>query len=154
MANSNDSLAVLVVDESEEVLSYFGKILNASGMRALLASNGEEAVCVAKRGYVPIDLILTDVLLRPDTRKPDLVNGHDLVDSLRAIRPEARALYMSASFESDAVRIELVDRGFQTTSNNPDSSGLVEAIRAAATAPHVHRMGSSSAAAGQRYRIS
>jgi CheY-like chemotaxis protein len=155
MADSIDSLAVLVVDESEEVLSFFAKILNASGMRALLASKAEEALCIAKRGYLPIDLILTDVLLKPDPSKPDLVSGHDLVDSLRAIRPEVRALYMSASVESETVRIELIDCGLQTTSNSPDSNELIEAIRKGATAPHVQRMGSSSAAAaGQRYRIS
>lgn len=144
MADSFDSLAVLVVDESSEILSFFAKILNSSGMRALLAGSPAEALCIAKRGYVPIDLILTDVLLKPDPLAPDLVDGHDLVQSLREIRPEVRALYMSAYIESEVVRIELSGGGFQTTSRSPDARGLIQAIRTAATAPHVQRMGSKS----------
>ena len=154
MANFVDSLSVLVVDEAAEVLCFFAKVLNAHGMRTLLASTPEEAISIGKRGYVPIDLVVTDVLIRPDPATPDLVSGHDLVVRLREIRPEVRALFMSASVESEVVRIELMGSGFQTTSRNSDGEGLIESIRAAATAPHVQRMGSAPATATGRSRVS
>jgi DNA-binding NtrC family response regulator len=140
MAVRSDCLSVLVVDEEPEILSFFARILDANGMRALLARNAKEAMAIAKRGYVPIDVVLTDVFLKPDSRSPDVTSGTELVDRLRELRPEIRAMYMSASLEFEVIRIELKDRAFETTSDSPDDQGLIELIRTAATKPLVHRM--------------
>src|ERR1022692_3386672 len=111
MATDRTPLSVLVIDEDAEVLSFFAKILGSNGIRALLARNAGEAVGIAKRGYVPIDLVLTGVLLKPDAAAPGLGSGPELVDRLRELRPDVRALYMSARVDSGVIRIELVDRG-------------------------------------------
>jgi DNA-binding NtrC family response regulator len=144
MAVRVDSLSVLVVDEEPEVLSFFAKILDANGMRALLARNATEAIGIARRGYVPIDLVLTDITLKSEVAKPDLTSGQEMVDRLRELRPEIRALYMSAHLDAEIIRIELMERGFQTTSKSSDDTGLIESIRSAAAAPMVRRMGSMS----------
>jgi DNA-binding NtrC family response regulator len=144
MAVRVDSLSVLVVDEEPEVLSFFAKILDANGMRALLARNATEAIGIARRGYVPIDLVLTDIALKTEVAKPDLTSGQEMVDRLRELRPEIRALYMSAHLDAEIIRIELMERGFQTTSKSSDDTGLIESIRGAAAAPMVRRMGSMS----------
>jgi DNA-binding NtrC family response regulator len=144
MAVRVDSLSVLVVDEEPEVLSFFAKILDANGMRALLARNATEAIGIARRGYVPIDLVLTDIALKSEVAKPDLTSGQEMVDRLRELRPEIRALYMSAHLDAEIIRIELMERGFQTTSKSSDDTGLIESIRSAAAAPMVRRMGSMS----------
>ncbi len=141
MAVPAESLSVLVVDEEPEILSFFARILDVNGMRALLARNVDEAIGIAKRGYVPIDLVLTDVLLKPEAGKPDLTSGPALVDQLRELRPEVRALYMSAYLDSEIIRIKLMDRGFETMSNSSDERDLVDAIRSAATAPLAPRHG-------------
>ena len=144
MAVRVDSLSVLVVDEEPEVLSFFAKILDANGMRALLARNATEAIGIARRGYVPIDLVLTDIALKTEVAKPDLTSGQEMVDRLRRLRPEIRALYMSAHLDAEIIRIELMERGFQTTSKSSDDTGLIESIQGAAAAPMVRRMGSMS----------
>src|ERR1035438_5548069 len=113
MANSSVSLSVLVVDEEPDILSFFARILDSDGLRPLLARNPQEAIGIAKRGYVPIDLVVTDVALRPETNGPELTNGHDLVDRLRELRPDIRALFMSAYLDSGVIRVELMDRGFE-----------------------------------------
>jgi CheY-like chemotaxis protein len=142
MSTDSTSLSVLVVDEDAEILSFFARILGSNGIRALLARNAGEAVGIAKRGYVPIDLVLTDVVLKPDAAAPEGGSGSELVDQLRQLRPELRALYMSAFVDSEVIRIELVDRGFHTTSKSSDDGGLIESIRTAAARPLVHTAGS------------
>src|SRR5580698_483772 len=51
---NNASLSVLVINEDAEILSFFARILDGNGIRALLARDAGEAVGIAKRGYVPI----------------------------------------------------------------------------------------------------
>src|SRR5580700_10498494 len=104
---ADDALAVLVVNDEPEVLSFFAKLLEANGMRALLARSPEEAIGIASRGYIPIDLVLTEVSLQPDTATPGIRSGQELVDRLRELRPEVRVLYMSANLDSGMIRVEL-----------------------------------------------
>jgi CheY-like chemotaxis protein len=137
-----DSLSVLVVDEEPEILSFFAEILDSHGIRALLARNAREAVGIARRGYVPIDLILVDVSLKSDGHAENTPSGIELVDRVRDLRPEVRSLYMSAWLESGVIHMELIDKDFQTTSENPDDDGLIKAVRNTAVAPLVRRMGS------------
>jgi DNA-binding NtrC family response regulator len=139
MAVFVESLSVLVVDEDPEILSFLARILDINGIRALLARNHNEAIGIAKRGYVPIDLVLTDVFLEPDAGTPDLSSGPALVERLRELRPEVRALYMSAYIDSEIIRIKLMDGGFETTSRSPDDRGLLDSIRSAAAAPLANR---------------
>jgi hypothetical protein len=108
-------------------------------MRALLARSPDEAIGIASRGYIPIDLVLTEVSLQPDTATPGIRSGQELVDRIRELRPEVRVLYMSASLDSGMIRVELTS--LQGTSKTSDSQGLIESIRTAAAAPLVLRMG-------------
>jgi CheY-like chemotaxis protein len=141
MAVQSDSLSVLVVDEEPEILSFFARLLDANGMRALLARDGAEAIGIAKRGYVPIDLVLTDIHLKANADAPGVDSGQELVGRLRELRPEVRALFISAFLDSGVIRIELADPVFQAEWNGSDE-GLLGWIRTAASAPLVQRMGS------------
>ena len=142
MVTNSASLSVLVIDDDAQVLSFFARILDSNGIRALLARNADEAIGIAKRGYVPIDLVLTDVVLKTESAASDPDSGPELVDRLRQLRPEVRELYMSAYVDSEVIRIELVDRGFHTTSKSADDGGLIESIRTAAAKPMVRMAGS------------
>jgi|SRR5580704_15109094 DNA-binding NtrC family response regulator len=132
---TGDPLSVLVIDEEAAILSFFAKILDANGMRALLARNAAEAIRIAKLDYIPIDLVVTDVFLQPDPAAPGAVSGPDLVARLREFRPDIRALYVSAFVDSEVIRIELQERRFGVTSKTSDDPGLIESIRAAIAAP-------------------
>lgn len=125
-------LSVLIIDEEPDILVFLARMLDANGMRGLLARNMSEAVKIAESTFVPIDLVLTNVLLPPDpdTRGPG--SGPELTDRLREIRPDLRAMYMSAWVDAGIIRIELLDRGLQYMSKSADTRGLIEAIRAAA----------------------
>jgi CheY-like chemotaxis protein len=128
------SLSVLVINEDAEILSFFARILDSSGIRALLARDTAEAVGIAERGYVPIDLVVTDVVVKPDA-----------IDRLRQLRPDVRVLYISAYLDGDVIRIELIDHGFHTTSQTSDHGGLIESIRIAAVGPLRRMAGGASA---------
>ena len=143
MTNTPDSLSVLIVDEEPEVLAFFARILDLNNIRALLARSSSEAISIAKRGYVPIDLVLSNVMLRPDPDAPGMTSASQLVDHLSQLRPRLRALYMSARIEAEVIRIELMDRGLHHMSKNSDHRGLIDAIRGAASesAPLVRHAG-------------
>jgi len=143
MAARADSLSVLVVDEEPAILALIARILDNNGMRALLARSLQEAIGIAQRGYVPIDLILTDVMI------PEL-SGPELVNRVREIRPEARALYMSAYIDAEVIRIELMHQDLDPSQDAAASAkksedyGLIESIRAASSAPLARRTGGQS----------
>jgi CheY-like chemotaxis protein len=129
MTGAADSLSVLVIDESPDVLMFFARLLDANGIRALAARNAAEAISIAERSYIPIDLILANVLVPPDPALPERGNGSDLVDRLRRLRPHVHELYMSAWVDSGVIRIELLERGLHHMSRTPDDRGLVDALR-------------------------
>lgn len=137
------SLSVLVVDEEPEILGFFARILDANGIRALLARTPNEALAIARRGYVPVDLVVTDVALRPDGNPAQeaFASGRDLFQAVRDLRPDVRSLYMSAYLDGGVIRLRMIDREFNTDSKNPDDLGLIETIRRAANAPRVHHAG-------------
>jgi CheY-like chemotaxis protein len=135
MAGS-DPLSVLVVDED----AFLARLLDANGIRALLARSVEEAISIAQRSYIPINLILTDVTVREAVADPvSESGGAQLASRLRQIRPDARVLYMSAYTDAGMIRLQLMNR--QTASRPDGASGnktagddLIASIRAEAIA--------------------
>ncbi len=138
MAGS-DPLSVLVVDEDVSVLAFLARLLDANGIRALLARSAEEALSIAQRTYVPINLILTDVTVREAVA--DSVSesaGAQVASRLRQIRPDARVLYMSAYTDAGMIRIQMMNQqqesqtdltlGTKTLGNNLIASLRAEAV--------------------------
>jgi DNA-binding response OmpR family regulator len=134
MAARVDSLSVLVVDDSPALLAFLGRVLDAAGIRALLARDKHEAVGIAEREYVPIDLILANI------RRSDGADASDLVKRLRDLRPNVRALRMSARLDSEVIRLDCLNVDLP----DRDHKGLIETIRSAASAPLVRRAAGSS----------
>ena len=136
MSAAADPVSVLVIDESPDILAFFARLLDANNIRALLARGAEEAIGIAEREYVPVDLILTNVLLSDST---GLENGHatDLVNRLRRLRPHAHALYMFARVDSGVIRFELLERRLTHMARKADVRNLIDTIRDAASRPRV-----------------
>jgi response regulator RpfG family c-di-GMP phosphodiesterase len=128
-----NQISVLVVDEEPSILVFIASILHADNIRALLARNGTEAVEIAERNYIPIDLFLTNAAIR---ERPE----PKLLDWLRQIRPRVRDLCMAACIDRGVIRIQLMSGGPGVESAVWDG-GLVESIRKAASAPLVRRAG-------------
>lgn len=132
----SDPLSVLVVDEEVSILAFLARILDANGIRGLLARSAEEALSIAQRSYVPINLILTDVTVREAADDPVSESpGAQLASRLRQIRPDARVLYMSAYTDAGMIRIQLMNR--QQGSQPESAAGgndLIAVIRSEAVA--------------------
>ncbi len=79
---------VLVIDDALEVRTAARRILGGAGYEVVLAASPAEALEHVATHHGPIALALTDVVLPGST-------GPELVDRMRALRPELRAVYMS-----------------------------------------------------------
>jgi len=79
---------VLVVEDDDQLRRLTHRALASKGYTVLEADRGSTALDIARRHKGHIDLLLTDVIM-PDT------NGRKLADTIRAVRPGLRVLYMS-----------------------------------------------------------
>ena len=117
--SGESSISVLVIDDEPSVLALIGEMLAENGIRALLARTADEAVGIALRDYVPIDLILADRQL-PDA------SGPEIVARIQGLRPHVRALYMSSFVDAGVIRIDFPGK------DNGDvwrPRGLIDTIR-------------------------
>jgi CheY-like chemotaxis protein len=90
---------ILLVEDDDDVRPLLARALRRLGHEVIVAAGGSEALALAGQSHEPIDLVLTDVLM------PGL-SGAQVVEQLRASRPQLKVLYMSG-YASD----ELARRG-------------------------------------------
>jgi hypothetical protein len=90
------SCTILLVEDSDVVRDVIANMLESGGLTVLQASGGEEALALARRGDVPIDLLLTDIVM------PGLT-GVELADRLERERPDMRILFMTGYAEEVVV---------------------------------------------------
>jgi two-component system cell cycle sensor histidine kinase/response regulator CckA len=83
---------LLLVEDEAAVRSSVRRLLEWHGYTVLEARNGAEALRVYESHAEAIDLVLTDVIM------PEM-GGHELVERLRAERPNLRVLFMSGYAE-------------------------------------------------------
>ena len=79
---------ILLVDDEPQVVSLVREMLLREGYQVLGASEGKEAVQIAEEHPNHIDLLLTDIVM------PEL-NGRELADRLKGMKPDLKVLYMS-----------------------------------------------------------
>ncbi|HEY8923469.1 MAG TPA: ATP-binding protein [Polyangia bacterium] len=79
---------ILLVEDEPLVRKVARRILEGAAHRVLEAAGADEAEAVCQEHAGPIDLLLTDIVLRN-------ANGRDLADQLRALRPDMKVLFMS-----------------------------------------------------------
>ena len=86
---------VLVVEDEPQILRLATRALRAQGYEVLSAEGPQEAMRLAADAAVPIDLLLTDVMM-------PVMTGPDLAERMREARPALRVLFMSG-FSADLV---------------------------------------------------
>jgi response regulator RpfG family c-di-GMP phosphodiesterase len=101
MLEKRSSQSVLIVNEDPDVLILLSSMLQRNGFRVLSARNSREAVEITARHYIPVDLILCDVLV-------DGESGDLLARELQKLRPSMRELYLSTATDEGAIRIRVV----------------------------------------------
>jgi len=147
MARHPNSLSVLIVDNTPQILISLARLFRTNNIRALLARDSSEACAIARRDYVPIDLVLAN------TVAPGL-DAYQAVEVLRAIRPGLRALYMSARLDRGVIRLELTTEGkgsgplFILAPGSAETGDLIQSIRSACTQPLRRAAGATEGPAG------
>ena len=93
---------ILVVEDEPSLREMILAILERYGFAMLEAASADEAMEIVAENPAAVDLVLTDVMLRGDS-------GHELSESLQAVKPGLRTVFISGhSLESLADRDILV----------------------------------------------
>lgn len=114
------SKTILVVDDQESIVQLAKAVLYMEGYTVIFGCSGEDALFVNENHPFPIDLLLTDIRMGPD------LNGCDLAQAMRLLRPEIRVIYMSAYTDDNRVQVEMA-AGTAAFLAKPFSPGLLVA---------------------------
>jgi two-component system, cell cycle sensor histidine kinase and response regulator CckA len=95
---------VLVVEDEDQVRTLTAKLLETRGYRVLSAASAADAIALAEGHEGPIDLLLTDVIMPH-------VNGRQLAEKLRGIRPRIKVLYTSGYPRNIIAQHGVLDEG-------------------------------------------
>ncbi len=97
---------VLVVDDEPAVRMLIAEILEDAGYRAIEAHDGHEALKALQSGAA-VELMITDVGL------PGGMNGRQLAEAGRALRPDLKVLFVTGYAENAVVGNGHLDPGVQ-----------------------------------------
>jgi CheY-like chemotaxis protein len=79
---------VLVLDDEDSIRRLVTAVLESAGYIVFPASEGVQALEIARTYSGPIDLFITDMTM------PDM-DGRQAADAIRELRPDCRVLFMS-----------------------------------------------------------
>jgi PAS domain S-box-containing protein len=119
---------ILLVEDTATLQEVIREALEERGYTVLLASNGEEALALARERSGPIHLLLTDVVM------PKL-GGGDLAKLLSALRPAIRVLYMSGYTNGAISRHGVLGEGVVLLEKPFTGDKLARAVREALDRP-------------------
>lgn len=124
---------VLVVEDEPSLREMILTILGRYGFQLLEAASAADAEEIVAASPQDVDLVVTDVMLRGEE------GGHELAETLQALKPGLRTLFISGhSLDS------LQDRGI----NLPADAFLEKPFSPAQLAAHVRRLMEASRKAG------
>ena len=101
-----DGEVVLVVDDEPTVRMLLGEILEEAGYAAIEAHDGAAGLKILESA-MRIDLLITDVGL------PGGMNGRQVADAARVLRPELKVLFITGYAENAAVGHGHLEPGMQ-----------------------------------------
>ena len=112
---------ILLVEDNERIREAGQETLESLGYRALIASNGREALEVY-RSAEKVDLVLTDIVM------PEM-GGKELVRELRKMNPALKVV-ITTGYVLTADLEELEEAGIQEVIRKPlDVNSLAETLR-------------------------
>jgi PAS domain S-box-containing protein len=116
------SETILIVEDEQNVRELARRILERRGYTVLVAADGPEAVQLVEGDTQQIDLLLSDVIM------PGL-NGQDVAERVRALRPGIRVLFMSGYNEEAVLRDGVLAAGAAFLEKPFSPSDLVDTVR-------------------------
>jgi two-component system cell cycle sensor histidine kinase/response regulator CckA len=104
MSDAEQSKTILVVDDEPEIRKLVCAMIGHFGYTALTANSALRALAVYKKHHGPIDLLITDVVMKG-------LGGPVLADKLTELQPGLKVLYMSGYDQSRVVQKYVVEKG-------------------------------------------
>jgi two-component system, cell cycle sensor histidine kinase and response regulator CckA len=95
---------VLLAEDELQVREFSSRVLRRLGYNVLEASNGQEALIVAKQTAGTIDILLTDVVMPQ-------IGGKPLSEKLTLERPEIKVLFLSGYTADSIVHHGVLEEG-------------------------------------------
>jgi CheY-like chemotaxis protein len=125
---------VLLVEDEPAVRALARRALSSFGYRVLEATNGVEALTVARQTSEAIDLLLTDVVM------PEM-GGRDLAQVLKQERPGTRVLFTSGYPDSGGMALDVAESGVPYLPKPYTPNELAEKVREVLDTPVEFRRG-------------
>jgi len=119
-----DGEKVLVVEDDELVRTHAESQLEVFGYEVLSAANGPEALEILER-EPDVDLLFTDVIMSGG------MNGPELVQLAKRLRPKLKVLYTSGYTENAIVHQGRLDKGVHLLQKPYRRNELAKKVRAA-----------------------
>ncbi|MEY3306434.1 MAG: hypothetical protein RLZZ413_472, partial [Pseudomonadota bacterium] len=119
---------ILVVEDDDHVREHLVTQLKLLGYDVAFATNGQGAFDYLATG-ARVDLVLTDVIM------PGGMNGRQLADAARKLRPGLRVLYTSGYSENAIVHHGRLDKGVELLSKPYRRQELAAKLRKVLDAP-------------------
>jgi CheY-like chemotaxis protein len=99
------------------------KVLERAGFHVMLSANGEEALAAVFAHDGPMDIVMPRM------------SGRELIERLRVLRPETKALYMSGYAKATIARHGLTDPGVPLLEKPFTPDTVLTAVRKVLAAP-------------------
>jgi CheY-like chemotaxis protein len=113
---------VLVVDDEPTVRMLVAEVVEALGCKSVEAQDGANALRILQSS-ADLDLLVTDVGL------PGGMNGRQVADAARALRPRLRVLFITGYAENAAISNGYLDHGMQVLTKPFAIDALSQRIR-------------------------
>jgi CheY-like chemotaxis protein len=113
---------ILVVEDEPSILQLVRRVFEAHGYSVLGAGTPGEAISLAADHPGAIDLLLTDVIM------PEM-NGRDLAERVRALRPQLKLLFMSGHPADVIASRGLLDPGVSLVEKPFSTDALLKQVR-------------------------
>jgi CheY-like chemotaxis protein len=122
IAPAGDGEVVMVIDDEPTIRMLISEVLEEQGYSTIEASDGPSGMRVL-RSAARIDLLITDVGL------PDGMNGRQIADAARELRPDLKVLFITGYAENAVVRNGHLEKGMQVFAKPFEVNALARKIR-------------------------
>jgi two-component system sensor histidine kinase EvgS len=95
---------ILLVEDDDMVRGMITQMLKTIGYSVMAAATPGEALSLCEKGDTTVDLVITDVVM-------PVMNGRELRDKLRVVRPEIKVLFVSGYTSNVVVHHGILEEG-------------------------------------------